>query len=149
MQPLTAAMWAGIKSGLTPRAAELFANTYERWAAMAFEVLDGGTPDGTERLTAKPWSQTVTFLRVNDRTVFFAALVEFQGPHDATKTRRVMPIVAQLNSGRMLVASVDGIPGLSRPDRYLQSWPTAYQPINLASDEFSRLRGQIADALAQ
>ena len=143
-------MWAGIKSNLAPVPAEVFANLYDRWASMAHEVLDGGTPEDTQRLSTSPWTKNVTFLKVNPKTVFFAALVEFQGPQDATKTRRVMPIVAQLHeNGQMLVASVDGIPGLGRPDRFLQSWPTSYEPINLARADFNRMRGQIADALAQ
>ena len=147
---LTDAMWAGIKSDLAPMPAEAFAHSYERWASMAFEVLDGGKPDDAQRLGTSKWTETITYLRVNARTVLFAALVEYQGPLDAAKTRRVMPIVAQASeSGQMLVASVDGIPGLTRPDRYLQAWPTANAPINLASPDFARMRAQIEEALSK
>ena len=149
-EQLSVAMWAGIKSSLQPLPAESFANSYEQFAAHAHAVLDGNPPADIQKLTTSPWTKNVVYLPVDKRTVLFAVLVEFQGQQDVTKTRRVMPIVTQLSeSGQMLVASVDGITGLGRADRFLQVWPTASQPVNLKDPDFARMRGHIAAALAQ
>lgn len=147
-QLLTVAMRAGINSSLAPMSVELFEDSYDKWASLARGVLAGKPASDFEKLSTSTWTKSLTYLQIDKRTVFFAALVEFQGRDDAMKTRRVMPVVVQVSdNGTMAVASVDGIPGLSRADRFLQSFPSAPTPVDLSGADFTRMRANIAKAL--
>lgn len=147
-QLLTVAMWAGINSNLAAVPAESIAGSAEKWEALTNKVLDGKVPAELEKLTTAPWTKQIAYLQVDKRTVLFAALVEFQGELDARRSRRVMVVLThRADAGNVLVASVDGIAGLGRQDRYVQSFPQFSQPIDLSGDEYARIRGNVAQLL--
>lgn len=146
LPPLAAALHGGIDSFIEPLPAGTY-GTYDEYVELTHKVLAGDTPANAEPLVKGPWAKKVAYLKIDDRTVLIAALVEYAN-NAGFKVRRVMPLLAQANAhGNVGIASLEGVPGLKANEVYLQAWPSSEFPVHFADPGLERIRQRMAAAL--